>query len=50
MSVKPPFSSLNHLETPSYFNVDFFEDGGYFNDGNAEDCYFNDGQGAIEKV
>ena len=33
-----------------HFNVDIFEDGGYFNDGNAEDCYFNDGQGAIEKM
>ena len=35
-----------HFEVGSHFNVDIFEDGGYFNDGNEEDCYFTDDQGA----
>ena len=29
----------------SYFTIDIFEDGDYLNDGNEEDCYFNEDQG-----
>ena len=54
----PPFSRLTSfrhqaiylttLRVRIYFNINNFEDGCYFNDGNAEDCYFTDGQGANE--
>ena len=37
---------LTTLRVRIYFNVDNFEDGCYFNDGNAEDCYITDSQRA----
>ena len=44
-SLSPSYLSNYTFEEASNFNVDIFEDGGYFNDGNEEDCYFTDNQG-----
>ena len=44
-STSPSYLSNYTFEEASNLNVDIFEDGGYFNDGNEEDCYFTDDQG-----